>query len=230
IGEKTSEHEIEEILERYPVGAEVTIFYDPANPQTAVLERDFMDGKLLLGCALLAIIFGVLPLAGIFGYEYGVAWLKANKVQNAPFVAAATGFGLLALLFAIGYTGMIFQMVRWPTTSGRIISSGVQEYQVSDEDGRRTQYKVSVVYSYEVRGRKYTSDRLRMGVTVSGTIAGMAKRTARYYPVGDEVTVYYNPKKPGDAVLHPYPSLFILPWLMAAAVLWLAWAVATGQI
>lgn len=230
IGEKTSEYEIEEILERYPIGAEVTVFYDPANPQTAVLDRDVMDGKLLLGCALLALIFGVLPLAGIFGYEYGVAWLKANKVHNGPFIAAATGFGLLALLFALGYTAMIFQATRWPTTQGRIVSSGVQQYEVTDEGTTSTQYKVSVVYSYEVRGRKFTSDRLRMGVVIGASFPGHAKRTARYYPVGGEVTVYYNPKKPSDAVLHPYTNLFLLPWLMAAAVLWLAWAVATGQI
>ncbi|OAI54783.1 hypothetical protein AYO44_14225 [Planctomycetaceae bacterium SCGC AG-212-F19] len=232
IGEKTSEYELEEILARYPVGAAVTVYYDPANPQTAVLERDIFNGKMFaaLGCMMLFFI-GV-PFVAVFFYNNGVGWLEAHtaRPKNAPFVAAAAGFGLLVLLFAIGYTGIVIQSMRWPIAPGRIISSGVQEYQVTDEGTTSTHYKVSVVYAYEVNGRKYTGDRLRMGIVISGTLTALAKRTARRYPVGDEVEVYYNPKKPSESVLHPYTNWIVLPWLMAAAMLWLAWAVATGRI
>jgi hypothetical protein len=40
IGEKTSGFELEAIFARYPVGADVRVYYDPANPRTAVLERE----------------------------------------------------------------------------------------------------------------------------------------------------------------------------------------------
>jgi hypothetical protein len=232
IGEKTSEYELEEILARYPVGAAVTVYYDPSNPQTAVLERDIFNGKMftVLGCMML--FFIGFPFLAVFLYNNGVDWLKTHIAhpRNAPFVAAAAGFGLLTMLFAIGYTGLVIQAMCWPTVPGRIISSGVQAYEDTDDGTTRTNYKVSVVYNYEVNGRKYTGDRLRMGLVMSANVTGLAKRTARRYPVGDEVEVYYNPKKPSESVLHPYTNWFLLPWLMAAAVFWLAWAVATARI
>src|SRR5262245_13927308 len=40
IGERTTNSELEEILDRYPVGAQVTVYYDPANPNKALLERE----------------------------------------------------------------------------------------------------------------------------------------------------------------------------------------------
>ena len=53
IGEKTSGFELEAILARYPVGAAVTVYYDPANPQTAVLERDLPAGVWWAGVGCL---------------------------------------------------------------------------------------------------------------------------------------------------------------------------------
>jgi Protein of unknown function (DUF3592) len=187
---------------------------------------------IVAGCACLVLVFVVAPLGAIFGYEYGVGWLRGHvaHAHNAPFVAAATGFGLLVLLFAVAYTTMILQATLWPTAPGQIISSGYHEYQDSDDNGTRTRYKVSVVYRYEVNDRQYKGDRLRLGMVASASFPNLAKRTAQAYPVGAEVTVHFNPQKPGESVLHPYTNWHFLPSLIAAAMLWLAWSVATGRM
>jgi hypothetical protein len=232
IGERTAGFELESILARYPVGAAVTVYYDPANPQTAVLERDLPAGKMLLGggCVLLFFIGG--PLLAMLLYFDGVAWLQANLAEpkRAPFVAAAGGFGLLTLLFAVAFTRMVRQARHWPVTPGRIVSAGVEAYEDDSDYASRTQYRASVLYTYEVNGHLYAGDRVRLGVVTSSTIPGAARRLAARYPAGSEVDVHYNPESPGESVLQPYSRWHYLLWLMAAAMLALAWAVATGRI
>jgi hypothetical protein len=237
IGEKTSGYELEAILERYPVGTSVTVYYDPADPQTAVLERDLPWGVLAAGggCLLLFFIGG--PLLAAFLYFNGVAWLKSHLAnpQRAPFVAAAGGFGLLVFLFGLAFMRYVRQASRWPVVPGRVVASGVESYRKWWADGSysrryRTHYKSSVLYTYEVNGRQYTGDRLTIGVNVSATVPGFGERTAARYPVGTEVEVHYNPQNPGESVLHPHSRWHYLIWLVAAGMFALAWAVATGRL
>ena len=211
----------------------MTVYYNPAHPQTAVLERDIFNSTMWagLGCLMLLFIGG--PLLAAFLYFNGVEWLKPYLAdpKQAPFVAAAGGFGLLVLLFAIGVTGIVWKARRWPTTPGRIVSADVEEYLATDSNQRlRTQYKSSVVYAYEVNGRRYQGDRVNLGITISATVPGLAQRTANKYPVGRAVTVYYNPENPGEAVLHPHSWLHYFPWLIAALMFTLVWAIATGRL
>ena len=52
---------------------------------------------------------------------------------------AATGFGLLTVLFALTFTRKVWQAARWPVARGRIVSSGVESYErCSDDDPART--------------------------------------------------------------------------------------------
>jgi Protein of unknown function (DUF3592) len=232
IGDKTSGYELESILDRYPVGTTVTVYYDPANPKNAVLERDLPKIVFVgVGCLLLFFIGG--PLIAAAMYFHGLDWLKAHiaNPDRAPFVAAAGGFASLTLLFAIGYTGAVWKTSRWPTVPGRIVGTEVEAFRDRHIDTDRitpqTLYKPSILYTYEVNGRQFTADRLTLGVVVSSTLPFIARRTARRYPPGSEVVVHYDPKNPGEAVLRPWHPLHILPWLVAVGVFWLAWAVAT---
>jgi len=54
----------EGMLAKYPIGNQVTIFYDPNNPQQAVLERKYDSTG-----AILAVIIGVIG-AGMIIYSY----------------------------------------------------------------------------------------------------------------------------------------------------------------
>jgi hypothetical protein len=235
IGEKTSEHELEAILERYPVGAEVTVYYDPAKPKNAVLERDLPMGQIWLGFGILMAFFLGAPLVGAMLYFDGVEWLKTRLPDpgRAPFVTAAGGFGLLVVWFALAFTSYVRRARKWPSVRGRIVRSGAEEYQDNlrgSDDIVRTYYKPCVIYTYEVGGREYSGDRIAMGITTSATSARPAERTAAKYPVGREVDVYYNPQVPSESVLRPGSRWHYIPWIAAACVLALAWAVATGRL
>lgn len=233
IGEKTSGHELEAILARYPHGATVTVYYDPANPQTAVLERDLFTMQMWAGFGCLMLFFIGGPLLAAFFYFNGVEWLKPHVAHpyQAPFVAALGGFGLLLVLFALGLTGMVWQAARWPVVRGQILDAGVADVLDTRGDGpSRTQYQASVLYAYEVNGRRYQGTCIMLGVTVFATLPGLAQWTVARYPVGSEVEVHYNPQNPGEAVLQPHSWLHYLPWLLALAVFTLTWAIATGRL
>lgn len=233
LGEKTSSYDLEKILDRYPVGAAVTVYYDAADPTRAVLDREFpwwvwAGGA---GCVVAAVAF---PLVAAAVYFLGVDWLKARlpDPKTAPFVMAATGFGAVALLMGLGFFLYILRAYRWPVTRGRIVASGVEGYyDKRSDEGRysyRNAYKSGVVYEYEVNGRTYRGDRVTLGLTVSSTLPGVARMTARRYPVGTEVRVRYDPRTPSDSVLRPFSVLHLIIPLAAGAVLWLAWVAAMG--
>lgn len=234
LGEKTSSYELEAILDRYPVGTAVTVYYDPADPNTAVLDRDmaWWVWAVGIGCVLLAV--GA-PLVAAGVYFYGVDWLKARlpDPKRAPFVMAAGGFGVVALLMTLGFLLYAVKAAFWPVARGRIVASGAQAYRdwrtADRRRSRRTFYRSSVVYEYEVNGRTYRGDRVTLGV-MSSTLPGFARRTAARYPFGSEVAVHYDPARPSDSVLRPLSPMHAIPAAATAAVLWLAWAVATGRM
>lgn len=53
--------ESEELKDRYPVGSEFTVYYDPAHPQRAVIHRD-LQWQRLLWWILAVSCFGVIAL------------------------------------------------------------------------------------------------------------------------------------------------------------------------
>lgn len=88
--------------------------------------------------------------------------------------------------------------VEWPTAMGRVIFSDVRED--SDEDG--ASYHADVSYEYVVNDREYLSDQVSFGQYGSSNYSHAAE-IVRRYPVGERVTVYYNPEQPETAVLEP---------------------------
>ena len=52
IAERIGGDDLEAFLARYPVGASVTVYYDPDDPKSAVLERDVPLGRLIAAVVL----------------------------------------------------------------------------------------------------------------------------------------------------------------------------------
>lgn len=236
IGEKISGFELEQTLARYPVGTTVTVYYDPADPNKAVLERDLPWGIMAagLGCLMLFFIGG--PLLAALFYFKGVDWVQPQiaNPKVAPVVVVAVGFGLAVLWFAVTLSRMRWEASRWPTVRGEIVDASVEsflDWRDTDYAGRsRKSYRSSVVYRYEVNGQRYLGDRIVLAVRTSASFTALARGTARQYPVGAEVDVHYNPKNPGESVLYPYTRWHWLLWAIAAGLFGLAWAIATGRL
>ncbi len=86
----------------------------------------------------------------------------------------------------------------WPSTTGTIVKSRVEVRGGSTT----TSVDAKIVYEYEVGGRQYQGEQIRVDdrhrvIQVGGQAYEMIDR----YPMGASVTVYYNPDDPAEAGL-----------------------------
>jgi hypothetical protein len=85
----------------------------------------------------------------------------------------------------------------WPSTTGTVITSRVEV-----SGGDYTSVNPHIVYKYQVNGYEYQSDQIRAGDVVMSYSGGRsAYDLVDKYPVGLEVTVYYDPANPSMSCL-----------------------------
>ena len=135
IGEDSGGANTEATLQRYPIGAVVSVYYDPANPKKSVLERDIPEG---FGKGLLAILAFVAVVAGIIYWLVTAAsalLAKQLPEAEAPVTIFAACFGILVLLFFIASWRRSRQAAGWPVVRGTVLSSGWEKTR-STENGR----------------------------------------------------------------------------------------------
>ncbi len=90
----------------------------------------------------------------------------------------------------------------WPSTLGQVTQARIRRDMDMDEDGpSRYTYVPVVEYTYEVGGQSYTSRAVRFGFNPTFNNEAKAQAALAPYPVGGQVTVYYNPDNPAEAVL-----------------------------
>ena len=196
----------------YGLDTKATCYVDPTNPQSAVLERPSLWIGLVV---LLPLIFVAIGLGGIIGmWRVSSPSAKPEEIalSSRPTIAAQSrkvGKGVAFVFFGIfllgGVVASYFALVgpvlnvlqarSWPATRCMILSSQVQSHR-----GDSTTYSMDVLYSYEVNGREFRSNRHSfMGGSSSGH-KGKAAIAARYQP-GSSSTCYVNPSDPSEAVL-----------------------------
>jgi hypothetical protein len=116
-------------------------------------------------------------------------------------------FTFLAVGLAVALHGFIkLRAARsspaWSSVDGTIVSSfNSEEYSI---EGTYT-YKPIVEFLYEVEGREYSSDNLTYGRRKFPD-QGFVDYIIQQHPVGGTIAVYYNPRRPGQAVLQPGDS------------------------
>ena len=138
--------------------------------------------------------------------------------MSSDLVITVGAIGFIFLLFNVIFLAVIFSAqkdaavaAKWPTTMGTILISTLESRRTNS--GRHAQYPV-VLYSYQAGGRSYQGNRIAPSPEVGGT--GAPKRLVGY-ETGAQVTVFYNPNDPSDAVLETkVSSLF---WLWFALIL-----------
>ena len=90
----------------------------------------------------------------------------------------------------------------WPSTTGQITDSHVSRSQSTDSDGETiASYSARVAYTYQVGGQTYSGENIAFGFNPSYNNQPKAQAAAARYPMGSQVSVYYDPGNPSDAVL-----------------------------
>lgn len=198
--------EVEAALERYQVGRTGPVFYNPAHPDEAVLERDPPASPGVMYA--IAGGFIVVGLVVVFGFTRAsdvIAWLQPHFPPGAVvhaflFFAAC---GLVASISVISNLAETRAASRWPTAQGTVLSSRAESRRVLTQTGgsrTMTVWSPLVEYSYRVGERSYHGSRVAFGPEVAGA-RDLAEQTVQRYPAGMMVSVHYDPSNPSHATL-----------------------------
>lgn len=227
IGEDPGDFQVAERLAKYPAGSIVTVYYNPRDPEQAVLERDMpkgMWGCLGIGSAIvLAIVFG-----SAFGLNRGYHWVSTHiaRPDLSGMVLGFGAFGLVVALFALMTQRQASLAKRWPVVSGTIKLSELEEYrEASDDDGRPgpEMFGRRVSYTYSYQSVSYANECARVASQSPSVSAKMMSR----YQDGAVVEVHVNPDNPSEATLDVKQGgmawvLWGIAGLFAAAALFVA--------
>ncbi|MBX9843307.1 MAG: DUF3592 domain-containing protein [Xanthobacteraceae bacterium] len=212
VGENLGDFEVAETLAKYPIGKEVTVYYNPNNRAEAVLEREF-PAFVWKGVAGIVLGFAAVIVGGIYGFTWLGGFIAATipSTENAPFVTACIGFALLWTLILLGMQRASARARQWPTAPARIEKSGVRTYEKRDRSSKgttrwRTMVRADVVYSYAVAGVTYRGDKVSI-IRSSTNQDAFARKVAARYPLGAELKVHYNPDNPSESALDPRAPL-----------------------
>ncbi len=229
IGDDAGGANLEATLKRYPVGANVTVYYDAGDPAKCVLERGGPQGlnknDALSGCAggiALLVLFGAVAY---WLFTRGPDFIAAHfpNAANPQFSIFAACFGLAALLFFIGARRTSKQAASWPSVRGKIVTSKVEQFQERVDGRLVTSYRPAVEYSYVAGGRELHGNQIKLLVQVSGSEAAAAQTVAKY-PAGSAVDVHYDPADPTQAALeNPTGATWIIAVLALAMFALAAW-------
>ena len=105
----------------------------------------------------------------------------------------------------------------WPTTRGRIVEGSIHETSIYlPKGGRAATYHANLVYEYAVAGRAYRSNHFNVDGPQAYSFRRRAEAHLRQWPPGSEVTVYYDPAKPEQAVLSRKAQRIATLWFALA--------------
>lgn len=200
----------ENLVARYPVGAEVDVYYDPRDPKDAVLEpHEQRSGIVQLAITLVFGIVGIVlalhaMAAKVLTTENGVP-LFAFALPGAAFIAAIAG----VVSFLNGRQAAK-DRAQWPTVPGTVTTSDIIEETIESKRSEDTEilrttkrYRVDLRYTYRVGQRGFVgTNRVWEWAAIYG-LREQAEKVTDAYPRGKSVIVHYDPAQPGLAVLEP---------------------------
>jgi hypothetical protein len=220
IGEEAPDFQVEETLAKYPVGAMVTVFYDPANPNQAVLERD-VPPEVSKGILYAFIFFIGGTLIVLFWFTSFPQYLShyLPNPENSTRVSFLGGIGIFVALLGVANYKRIAAAAQWPTVTAQIVKKDAVSSTKFFRGRLRRMYRARVVYEYEVNGRKYVNDRLGYGDTISVSKPSFVNDPLPDHREGSFVRVYYNPQNPSEAVFNPRSGFTYVLWILAAIFL-----------
>ena len=194
---------------RYPVGARVDVYIDPDDSGNVLLEPGTKNN--LVALIAFAIVFGVLAVILTAHAVAGKVLYSSNGVPLFAFALPA-----LAILGAVASFASFIRgrrvaraSARWPTAAGTVTTADVIEEEIEETNNERTviriihRYQVDLRYAYQVGKRDFVGTAENWGWTGIYGLRELAEKAAGRYAPGQPVTVYYDPARPGNAVLEP---------------------------
>ncbi len=116
---------------------------------------------------------------------------------------------VFGLIFAAAGLFLLWQSVKehracresrnWPCVEGRITESAVQV----TRRHHSTSYSPQIAYTYSVLGQAHFSTAVTIGATRTFSSYTKAQAQVAKYPLGQTVSVYYDPQQPAQATLEP---------------------------
>jgi len=118
------------------------------------------------------------------------------------FVLALLVLGIYLVVFSLRSKKKAEESQNWPNTPGTVTLAEVKRSVNRDEDGNESyDYFPKVGYTYQVGGETLTGNRLSFGGILAQKNPASVQKILERYPVGGQVTVYFDPNKPSEAVL-----------------------------
>jgi hypothetical protein len=231
IGEDLGNFQVAETIAKYPVGAVVTVYYNPLHPKEAVLERDLPKG--LWGClGIGTAITLTIVLGSAFGLNKMSEFFSARLVDPklSPLVIGFGAFGAAIALFALVMQKQGSLAKKWPVVSGTVKLSGLDEYRAAPSDsGTRgsTMYERKVSYSYKFNDVAYSNEHASFSSNSPTTSPWVLRLWGMDFQDGATVQVWVNPANPSEATLNPSSPFAWFLWLLAAGFAAMACYVAT---
>ena len=122
-------------------------------------------------------------------------------------------YALIVLLLGGCFTSVSFGLIikvkqsaitGWPSVTGKVTKNTIITKGTSRYSGNPMFFIPEILYEYEVKGSTYSSDTVKYSFLppkrwYSGK--DLAEERVKAYPLDGEVTVYYNPRDPAEAVL-----------------------------
>lgn len=106
--------------------------------------------------------------------------------------------GIMFVLIGYFFVKGARKVEKWVETKGVVVDSKVVSH--PDLDNNQAMFAPVITYRFKVGEDEYTSSDYGF-MDLSYDNPRKAERIAKKYPVGKEITVYYNPEKPYKAVL-----------------------------
>lgn len=124
-----------------------------------------------------------------------------DNLSHHPFMRLITGGVIIFLGIVLSDIPTMILSEGWPATDGQIVTCRLVGTSVREWSGNYYEQRhVYIRYQYFVNGLSYSSSAVN---SISSPFSLYDHRYAIKFPVGQRVSVYYNPRNPAKAVLEP---------------------------
>ena len=121
---------------------------------------------------------------------------KSKKSSPVFMIIVLLVFGLIIGGVGLYRYNLGKKSAAWPAVKGKMTYARAVPATVN----KKQEYRLSVKYRYTVDGKSYTGERVTASDNYQKT-RSLANDVLKKYPVGGEVSVYYNPADPRSSVL-----------------------------